>query len=121
MKIGYARVSTHDQNLDLQIDALEKAGYTYIVGARLKNLTAALQDKVTDSTRYTQLCENMRTQTIELSKEEDEKKKFLIVSHSQKRAFKDSHDRAKAIESLRASGARKMGWIARCYYKLNNV
>ena len=26
MKIGYARVSTHDQNCDLQKDALEKAG-----------------------------------------------------------------------------------------------
>lgn len=30
MKIGYARVSTADQNLDLQISALEKAGCTTI-------------------------------------------------------------------------------------------
>lgn len=31
MKIGYARISTHDQNLDLQKDALEKVGCEKII------------------------------------------------------------------------------------------
>lgn len=41
MKIGYARVSTRDQNLDLQIDALKKAGCddTYIYKEEISGAT----------------------------------------------------------------------------------
>lgn len=41
MKIGYARVSTRDQNLDLQLDALQKAGCedTYIYKEQITGAT----------------------------------------------------------------------------------
>lgn len=47
MKVGYARVSTHEQNLDLQEDALEKAGCERIFRDRVSGAAAArpgLQD-----------------------------------------------------------------------------
>jgi DNA invertase Pin-like site-specific DNA recombinase len=47
MKVGYARVSTHEQNLDLQEDALEKAGCERIFRDRVNGAAAArpgLQD-----------------------------------------------------------------------------
>lgn len=39
MKIGYARVSTKDQNLDLQIEALEKAGCEKIYSEKISGAT----------------------------------------------------------------------------------
>lgn len=48
MKIGYARVSTKDQNLDLQIEALEKAGCEKIY-----------QEKISGATKHRPELDNM--------------------------------------------------------------
>lgn len=75
---------------------LDEAGYEYIVGARLKNLTQELQQQVTDQALYQPLSEGVKAQSIQLTPQ-----KRLIVSHSEKRAHKDNQDRLKAIEKLR--------------------
>lgn len=53
MKIGYARISTYDQNLDLQKDALEKAGCERVI-------TDTASGKNTDRPGLTSLKEILR-------------------------------------------------------------
>lgn len=80
------------------IDLLEEYHLKFIVGARLKSLSAKWQEKVLGNTEYTKT-----------RKEEDvyrihsfayNKKRTLIVTHSLKRAEKDRKDREKAVLSL---------------------
>ena len=69
---------------------------TYIVGARIKNMTNKLKKQITNKDNYTQLNDDMKVATFDL----DDGKK-LLVSHSIKRAKKDRYDREKNIQKLR--------------------
>jgi len=82
------------------IEKLEQNNIEYIVGARLKSLPKQWQDKILDSKG--QIREQQEGDTIRHSSFQYDANRRLIVSHSQKRAEKDKHDRDKAIERLSA-------------------
>lgn len=72
------------------IGALESNGYDYIVGARLKNETAALKSKILAS------CFSDGT-TIRYSKN---KATHLVVNYSETRATKDAYNRKRGLTRL---------------------
>jgi transposase len=72
------------------IGALESNGYEYIVGARLKNETAALKSKILAS------CFSDGT-TIRYSKT---KANHLVVNYSETRATKDAYNRKRGLTRL---------------------
>lgn len=78
------------------LSRLEEKDKQYIVGARLKNLSADIQKAITDQTKYTSITEDEKMAVFALGG-----KKRLIVTYSQKRAEKDRYDREKAIEKLK--------------------
>ena len=82
-----------DKNLGL----LEEAGYEYIVGARLRNTTKAVRDQILDPSNYKECEEDIKC--VEIEKANGRR---LVVTHSQKRARKDQHDREKAVNKLLA-------------------
>ncbi len=80
------------------IDLLEKMGKHYILGARIKNLPAAIKEQILDKNSYVEINNNIDSSYC--VKEIAYKGKRLIVTYSQSRAEKDSYDRQKAIEKL---------------------
>jgi len=79
-----------------ELESLEAENFNYIVGARIKNLSKHLKEKITDKSHYRAL-----TPEIQVARFAMDNGRELIVSHSTKREKKDYHDRMKGIEKLR--------------------
>ena len=69
--------------------------YKYIVGARIKNATNSVKEKILKTEEYSKLTDDLKYKDLE-----NEDCRRLIVSHSIKRARKDWDDRNTAITKL---------------------
>jgi len=81
------------------IDMIEKEGFEYILGARLRTLSEPWQEKILSHTDYKKL--NKEGELLRIATHQYAAKRSLIITHSTKRAEKDSKDREKAIEKLK--------------------
>jgi transposase len=81
------------------IELLESENLEYIVGARIRSLSKKWQNRILDNTAYEKL--KKEDETLRIAQFQYNKTRKLIVTHSDKRALKDSNDREKAIESLK--------------------
>lgn len=97
------------------LKALEKAEIEYVVGAKLKTQTRALQEQITDLQAYTAINDEVRTLTIERGKG-----RRLIISHRAKRARKDQQDREDAINKVKkklSKSKKPKEFVAQTGYK----
>ncbi|PKP55650.1 hypothetical protein CVT91_15115, partial [Candidatus Atribacteria bacterium HGW-Atribacteria-1] len=78
-----------------ELENLEKHKFQYIVGARLKNMTNKLKDKILNHNNYKEITPGYKIAHF------SEGNKKIIVSYSSKRALKDASDRKKAIAKLK--------------------
>lgn len=79
-----------DENLKL----IEERGKKYIVGARIKNQSKSVTEKILQKDAYKPLSEGVSVREIPLNK------RRLIVSYGLKRAQKDRVDRQRSIDKL---------------------
>lgn len=86
------------------ITFLEERQQEFILGARIKNMSAEITGKILDKDAYKPLYgEEEQSKTGEITFREimlEEGKYRLIVTYNPTRAAKDKHDREKAIEQL---------------------
>lgn len=82
------------------IEKLQNSNIEYIVGARLKALSHKWQDHILDSCM--QMKEQKKDDLLRYSSYHYNEHQRLIVSHSEKRAEKDRHDRDKALNRLQS-------------------
>jgi len=78
-----------------QLKEFYKSNITYIVGARIKNMSKDITKQILNMDNYKEIDDNTKVATF------DYKGKRLVVTHSKKRARKDKHDREKGIEKLK--------------------
>ena len=74
----------------------KKENTTYIVGARIKNMSKDITADILDINSYEELNDDMKIKTM------DYEGKKLLVTYSLKRAKKDKYEREKGIEKLKA-------------------
>lgn len=73
----------------------KSSNITYIVGARIKNMTKSIKEQILDRDSYRVIDDNTKVKTIHYQG------KKLLVSYSAKRARKDKYEREKGIQKLR--------------------
>jgi transposase len=80
------------------LQAMDEAGFKYIVGARLRKMKSDIQQKILNTDNYTS--HDDHDDKLKLASFELDHDRTLFVSHSSKRARKDAHDRSKAITKI---------------------
>ena len=80
-------------NLD-ELEKLKDDGITYIVGARIKNMTKQLKDKITNFDNYRPINDDLSIAVFDFQGNR------LIVTYSKERAKKDRYEREKNIEKF---------------------
>jgi len=100
------------------IELLERKKLEFILGARLKSLSAKWQERILDNTDYQR--KKRDDEVLRIVSYPYTKNRRLIVSHSTKRAEKDRRDREKSIEKLQQKlekSARPESLISNYGYK----